>query len=82
MIIPRNFRTFTIIKFDNSTTPSRSNVPELIIFFHTERAEDSDTTPVVVKISQQDERERLPDFGGHSPIRVDEEEERRPHGKA
>ena len=47
----------------------------------TEGSDYSDTNPLVVKISQEDEQPiRLPDFGGHSPIRK-EEEERRPHGR-
>ena len=45
-----------------------------------DRSENSDTTPVVVRIRQQEEH--LPDFGGQSPIRrEEEEEEKRPHGK-
>lgn len=44
-----------------------------------ERSDYSDTNPLVVRISQEEEQPiRLPDFGGHSPIRK-EEEERRPH---
>ena len=44
-----------------------------------ERSDDADTTPLVVKITQQDTN--LPDFGGHSPIGKHNEDEVRPHGK-
>ena len=46
-----------------------------------DRSENSDATPVVVRIRQQEEH--LPDFGGQSPIRkeTEQEDDRRPHGR-
>ena len=43
-----------------------------------DRSENSDAPPVVVRLRQQEEH--LPDFGGWSPIREEEEEDKRRHG--
>ena len=48
----------------------------MVLFY--DSSENSDAPPVVVKIRQQEEH--LPDFGGWSPIREEEEEDKRCHG--